>query len=474
MKRIRWKEEGGYRELVVLSIPLIITTASWALQQFVDRMFITWYSAEAIAAVVPAGMLNFTIMSLFMGTCSYTTTFVAQYYGAGKNHRVAGAVWQGIYYSMAGGLVLLLFVPFSDGIFGLIGHDPSIRGHESVYFSILCAGSWGPLASSAIAGFFSGRGITWPVLWVNIAGTVVNIIFDYILIFGKLGLPAMGVKGAAISTVIAGFSVMAVYLVMFFYPSHEREFRTRSGWRPDRSLFIRLIRFGFPSGLQFFIEISTFTVFILLVGRLGMMELASSNIVFNINSVSFMPIIGLGIGITVLTGQYLGRGLPETAERSVYAGFRIGFVYMLCVGLVYVLLPWILVAPFMRGADAAKLLEFRGMAEMLLRFVVLYSFFDAMSITFSSALKGAGDTSFVMKAVLAVSLFSLIAPTWAAVFYFHAGIYACWWILTIYAFLLGFTFYLRFRRGIWKNMRVIEGGGGPSDWGFRDSDEDSW
>lgn len=457
MNKIPWKGEGGYRELVVLSVPLIITTASWSLQQFVDRMFLSWYSAEAIAAVVPSGMLNFTIMSIFMGTCSYTTTFVAQYHGAGKNHRAGRAVWQGIYLSIAGALVLLLFVPFSREIFDLVGHDVSIRENESVYFSILCAGSWGPLASSAIAGFFSGRGITWPVLWVNFTGTVVNIILDYILIFGKLGFPAMGVRGAAIATVIAGFSVLAIYLFMFFYPSHEREFCTRSGWRPEKRLFARIIRFGFPAGLQFFVEMSTFTLFILIIGRIGMMELAASNIVFNINSISFMPILGLGIGITILTGQYLGKNLPDTAERSVYAGFRISFVYMFLTGLVYILMPWLPVEPFMRGADAQRLFEMRGMAELLLRFVALYSFFDAMSITFSSALKGAGDTSFVMKGILLVALFSLIIPTWTAVFYFNAGIYACWWILSLYALLLGIMFYLRFRSGKWKGMRVIEG-----------------
>ena len=457
MKKIPWKGPGGYRELVNLSVPLIITTASWSIQQFVDRIFLSWYSAEAIAAVVPAGMLNFTIMSIFMGTCSYTTTFVAQYHGAGNNYRAGRAVWQGIYFSIVGAFVLFLFIPFSGPIFQLIGHDPSIIEYESEYFSILCAGSWAPLASSAIAGFFSGRGITWPVLWVNFTGTIINIIFDYILIFGKLGLPALGVRGAAIATVIAGFSVLLIYLVMFFYPSHEREFCTRSGWRLEKSLFIRLIRFGFPAGLQFFIETSTFTLFILILGRIGMMELVASNIVCNINSIFFMPILGLGMGVTILTGQYLGKNLPGTAEQSVHAGFRISFVYMIIAGLVYILLPWLLVEPFMRGSDAERLNEIRGMAEILLRFVAVYSFFDAMSIIFSSALKGAGDTFFVMKGVLFVALFSLVLPTWAAVFYFKAGVYACWWILSIYVFLLGLMFFLRFRKGKWKGMRVIEG-----------------
>ncbi len=456
MDRKDLKEKGGYRELVVLSIPLIITTASWSLQQFVDRMFLAWYSPSAIAAVMPAGMLNFSAMSLFMGICGYTTTFVAQYHGAGRNHRAGRAVWQGIWCSVIGGIILLVPIPFSSKIFTAIGHDPAIIGDESVYFSILCAGSWAPLASSALAGFFSGRGITWPVLWVNIFGTAVNIVLDYIMIFGRGGFPYKGIAGAAIATVISAVSVLLVYLFLFFQKGHEREFCTRSGWRPEKMLFRRLIRFGFPAGLQFFIEIFTFTIFILLIGRLGLMQLAASNIAFNINTLSFMPIIGLGTGVSILTGQYLGMNRPDVAEQRVYAGFKLALAYMACTGLVYVFLPGYLVAPFVRGMDFAQMPAISGMTETLLRFVALYSFFDAMSIIFSSALRGAGDTSFVMKAVLLVALCSLIIPAYLAVFLFHGGIYICWWILTVYAILLGFTFYLRFRHSRWKSMRVIE------------------
>lgn len=455
MRKISWAGNGGYGELLVLSIPLIITNASWSLQQFVDRMFLAWYSPEAIAAVMPAGMLNFTIMSIFQGTCWYTTTFVAQYHGAGRYNRIGPAVWQGVYYSFIGGVVLLLFVPFSDPIFNAIGHDPRIRNDESVYFAVLCAGSWVPLAASAIAGFFSGRGITWPILWVNISGTLVNVVLDYLMIFGRAGFPEMGIAGAALATVLSSVWVMAVYLLLFFHPQNENEFRTRSGWKPARSLFLRLIRFGFPSGLQFFIEIFTFTIFILLIGRLGLTELAASNIAFNINTLAFMPIVGLGIGVTVLTGQYVGRKMPETAELSVLSGMRMSFLYMALIGAVYVFLPDMLVSLFMRGNDIPRIEAMREMSRILLRFVALYSFFDAMSITFSSGLKGAGDTSFVMRAVLLVAVFSLIIPTWAAVFYFKRGIYTSWWILTVYAILLGFTYYLRFRQGRWKGMSVI-------------------
>lgn len=133
----RWNRDGGYREVLVVAVPLILSTATWSVQHFVDRMFLTWYSPETIAAAMPAGMLNFTIISLFMGTAGYVSTFVAQYYGAGRYHRIGPAIWQGIYISLFGGLFLLCVIPLAEPAFRLIGHSPEIQQHEVIYFQIL-------------------------------------------------------------------------------------------------------------------------------------------------------------------------------------------------------------------------------------------------------------------------------------------------------------------------------------------------
>ena len=105
--RERWSSEGGYREVLAIAVPLILSTASWSVQHFVDRMFLSWYAPEAIAAAMPAGMVYFSIVSIFMGTAGYASTFVAQYYGAKSYHRIGPALWQGVYVSLLGGLALL-------------------------------------------------------------------------------------------------------------------------------------------------------------------------------------------------------------------------------------------------------------------------------------------------------------------------------------------------------------------------------
>ncbi len=452
----RWTHEAGYREVLVVAIPLILSTASWSVQHFVDRMFLTWYSAETIAAAMPAGMVNFTMVSIFMGTAGYVNTFVAQYYGAKRFHRIGPALWQGVYMSLIGGLVILGAIPFAGPIFELVGHSPQIQQHEVVYFQILCLGGFFYIASYALSGFFSGRGKTWPVMWVNTLTTAVNLVLDYALIFGRWGFPEMGIIGAGMATVAAGAFSFFLFLAILAGGNTNRKYHTLKGWRFDRELFVRLLRFGFPSGVQFFLEIAGFTGFILVVGRLGTASLAASNIAFNINTLAFMPMIGLGIAISVLVGQYLGADQPRLAQSATYSGFHLTLAYMLAVAAAYVLVPDIFVAPFAHQADPQSFGEIYRYSVVLLRFVAVYSVFDAMNIIFCSAIKGAGDTRYVMFVTTLYSIFVLILPVYILIEVLKTGLMFAWVLATAYITALGVTFYVRFLGGRWKDMRVIE------------------
>ncbi len=452
----RWKSEGGYREVLVVAIPLILSTATWSVQHFVDRMFLTWYSPEAIAAAMPAGMLNFSMVSIFMGTAGYVTTFVAQYYGAGRFHRIGPALWQGVYISLFGGVLMLFAIPFAGPVFNLVGHSPLVQQNEVAYFQILCMGGGAYAASYALSGFFSGRGKTWPVLWVNVATTVVNLILDYALIFGHWGFPELGIRGAGIATVAAGVFSVLMFFALFCIRANNKTFHTLKGWRLEKDLLVRLLRYGFPSGVQFFLEMAGFTAFVLLVGRLGIASLAATNIAFNINTLAFMPMIGCGIAVSVLIGQYLGADKPDRAQSVAYSGFHLTLVYMLSIASAYVLVPDIFVAPFALRSDPGGFSEIYGYSIILLRFVAVYSVFDTMNIIFCSAIKGAGDTRYVMLMTVFLSLFVFIVPVYLTVVVFEYGLMVAWVFATLYITLLGLVFYLRFLGGKWKTMRVIE------------------
>jgi len=448
----RWHDRGGFSEVLRLAAPLILSSGSLAVQEFVDRMFLSWYSPEAIAASMPSGILYFTILSLFLGTASYVNTFVAQYHGAARPDRIGPSLWQGFYVSLIGGLLLLLMAPLSPAIFEWIGHPVQVRRLEVRYFRVLCYGSLFPIANSAMAAFFSGRGKPWPVMWVHLLATAVNVVLNYILIFGRFGFPELGITGAAISTVVSGVVSFLVFAVLILRRENDRSFATRSGWRPNFELLGRILRYGLPNGVQFFIDIFGFTVFILLIGRLGMVELAATNIAFNINSLAFMPMIGLGMAISILVGQYVGEHL---ATRSTYSGAAICFLYMGLIALSYVLVPDFYIRFFSSKSAPETFEEIRKIAVVLLRFVAAYSIFDTMNIVFAAGIKGAGDTRFVMIMILIVSTCILVVPTFLTLLVFQTGIYTAWIFVTAYVIVLGFGFYFRFLQGKWKSMRVI-------------------
>jgi MATE family multidrug resistance protein len=451
----RWRQPGGFRDVLQLAVPLIISTSAWGVQHFIDRMFLSWYSREAVAAAMPAGMLNFMFASFFLGTIGYVNTFVAQYTGADKKHQVGAVVWQGVYFSILAGVTMLALMPFSDWFFELAGHEQNLRSLESEYFRISCF--LGPsMAGVAFSAFFSGRGKTLTVMWVNVVATGINIALDYAWIFGNWGFPEWGIQGAAWATVVAHYVMALIFFFLVISRRHRKTFNTLAGWRLDWGLFKRLIRFGVPNGTQFMLDITAFTMFIMLIGRLGSIPLTATNITFTLNVLAFLPLVGMGMAVSTLVGQYIGKERPELAERTTYSACILGLGYMVIMAIGYVFFPSLLLAPFSAGADPVAFAQTWDMCIVLLRFVAVYCIFDAMYIVFSAAVKGAGDTRFVMWTTVLLAWGVMVVPSYLAVTEFGFGLYGVWIFICSYICIGGVVFLFRFRGGKWKSMRVIE------------------
>jgi MATE family multidrug resistance protein len=166
--------------------------------------------------------------------------------------------------------------------------------------------------------------------------------------------------------------------------------------------------------------------------------------------------IGCGMAISVLVGQYLGRDRPDLAQKSVFSGFHITFVYMAGIAGAYVLIPHVFVLPFAAQADPERFAEIYHLTVILMRFIAVYSIFDTMNIIFASAIKGAGDTRFVMLTIVILSFGVMVIPAYAAVVILKLGLVASWVIVSVYIITLGSVFLFRFLGGKWKTMRVIE------------------
>jgi MATE family multidrug resistance protein len=452
----RWNQPGGYRRILQISLPLVASMASTTIMEFTDRIFLGHYSLEAIAAALPAGILHFVIICFFMGVINYTNVFVAQYSGADEPENVGASIWQGLYCAMLGALFLFGVSFFAEELFILGGHGPEVRKLEAIYFRILCFGAAPALVSVSLSCFFSGRGYTRPVMLVNLFAACMNIPLDYALINGKLIFPELGIAGAALATTMAWTITALFFAWLVFTPRNNQLFAVWRARKFNGEIFGRLMKFGLPGGVQFFMEMFAFTFFIFMTGRLGKLELAATNIAFSINSLAFMPMLGFHIGISTIVGQAIGRGEPLVGARAVTNSLHLTLTYMGLVVIVFLFAPeWLLklFRPHDMGASEFESLVQTGV--VLLRFVSLYTFFDALCLTFSGALKGAGDTRFVMLTMLFCSICIMVIPAYLTVEIFKAGLFAVWCVATAFISSLGIAYFLRYRSGKWQGMNVM-------------------
>jgi MATE family multidrug resistance protein len=327
---------------------------------------------------------------------------------------------------------------------------------ERVYFDVLLLGMFPAAASAALSGHFSGLGKTWTVLAVTAAATAVNAAFDYGLVFGAWGLPRMGITGAAAATVLSQVVSLAAYLALILRRREGDRFGFRSGWRFDPGLFRQLLRYGFPSGLQVFLETSGFTAFLLLVGGLGTDALAATNIAFSINHLAFMPMLGFGMAAAIMVGQRLGQNRPDLAETAAWSAFAMTFVYMTLLSAAFCFAPGMFLAPYSVQGDPARFAPVAALAANLLKFIALYSLFDTANVVFAAAIKGAGDTRFALWASLSLSWGLMVVPSVVVLRFLGGTLYHLWAFATLYIVVIGVVFFARFLGGKWKSFRVIE------------------
>ena len=446
-----------YKEILRISLPLVLSMGATTVMEFTDRIFLGRYSLDALAASMPAGITSFLFTSFFIGTAGYVNVFIAQYIGANDNKSVGASLWQGIYFSIFGAVCMAFLALTAVRLFAFIGHAPEIQKLEVIYFRILCYGTGAGILGTTLSCFYSGRGLTKNVMLVHIIGTLFNIPLDYAIINGVWGFPELGIQGAALATVMSWVLIASIFIVLIFNKKYNESFSIWNARQFNPKLFMRLMKFGIPGGVQFFLDILAFTFFILIVGRLGKQELAVTNLVMSINALSYMPMFGFSMGVSTLVGQAMGGGKPNSAVIAANSTAHIALIYVFGLILLFVFFPTPLIKLFLPADMApADLKVIIDMGIILLRFVAAYLFFDSINMIYMGALKGAGDSMFIMWSMSLATIFFLFIPVWVGVTNFGMGLYFSWTCITIYLFMLCLIIFTRFYKGKWKTIRILE------------------
>jgi MATE family multidrug resistance protein len=448
---------GSYRDVWRVSIPLVITMSATVVMTFTDRVFLSNYSIDAIAAALPAGITAFVFLAFFADTAGYSNVIIAQYTGAGALQRVGRAMWQGIYFSMIAWLIMIGLSLCAGPLFQLIGHAPEVQQLEVIYFRVLCLGSGIHIIGMSLSSFYTGRGATRPVMIIYIIGMLLNVPLDYVLINGVWIFPELGILGAGLATVFAWTVITVLLAFIVFTRENDLVFKVLKNYHFNLDLFRRLLRFGVPSALQFSLDVFAFLFFVIMVGRIGKMELAVTNIAISLDSVSFRPLMGFALGTSTLVGQALGRNRPDQAVNAAKATMVIASGYISVLVLLFVFVPQPLLELFRPGdVSSEDFAVIKGMGVVVLRFVAAYLLLDGLYMISTAVLKGAGDTKFIMWSIAGLSMFGLVLPLYIGMAVFGQGLYFAWTCIVLFLFLLASITFGRFSQGKWKTMRVIE------------------
>lgn len=444
---------GGINILASIAFPVIVSEASDTAMMFVDRLFLSQLTSSHMAAAMSGGLTCFMFMTFFFGLLGYANAMVAQYYGAGQPRKCPVVIAQALLLLVVFYPLLLACKPLGLKLFQLFGHDPVQLRLESEYFSILLFGGIFSLIRVVLASFFAGIGRTRVIMGANLAAMGVNIVANYVLIFGKWGFPAMGIAGAALGT-IAGSAVCALILGVAYSSRRNREeFGIGRGVRFAPAVLRRFLHFGFPSGIEFLLNMAAFNLIVQIFHSYGRDVAAAVTIAFNWDMVSFVPMIGLNVGVTSLVGRYMGSRNPDMAARTAHSGMAFVALYGGILTLLFVFVPGPLVRLFTTGeGDYQQVVE---LAVPMLRLAALYVLSDGTYLVFSGAIRGAGDTRWSMAASVVVH-WLLAATALVMIGWLRLSPLLTWTVFVCEVWLLGGIFYWRFRQGRWRTIQVVE------------------
>lgn len=446
---------GGIREMLKVALPMVVSSACETVMIFTDRLFLARVSSESMSAAMGGGLTCFMLSTFFMGLTGYCTALTAQYLGAGRKDRCALTISQGLIISLIAYPVILLLRPLALLLFDSLSLAPEQLAQQKIYFNILIFGSILGLIRNCLSAFFSGIGQTRRVMVAALATMGINVVANYFFIYGKGGLPAWGIAGAAYGTLLGSVCGLVILIAAYFRPALRRAYSIAQSFRYDGEVMRRLLRFGYPSGVEFFMNMLAFNLLVLMFHSAGPATAAAITVVFNWDLVSFVPMLGVHIGVTSLVGRYMGAGAPDLAHRTTLSGVKLAALYSFCTLIAFACFPEALVGVFRpRQFDPAFDAAF-PMAVFMLRLAAFYVMADAVMLVFGGALRGAGDTVWAM--VVSVTMhWILVAQLWLAQNVLHWPPPAAWIMLCTTLMAFSGILYLRYRGGHWRTLRVVE------------------
>lgn len=435
--------------LLRLALPIVLSRASQTVVGLSDAMMVAHLGAASLAATATGATNSFALLILPMGITFIVSSFSAQLFGRGDLVSARRYGWYGLIVALITQFVCLASIPLFAPVLGLLPYEPAVRDLMQTYLVYRIVSGGAAIGVEALANYYSGLGRTVPGMVANVIAMVLNVALNWVLINGAGPIPTMGVKGASLAS---SLSTIVAFLCFFGFFLKEG----RGLPRPALSLaeFGRMLRFGLPSGFNWLFEFLAFVFFVnVVVAGLGTPAVAALNSVISLNSVSFMPSFGLASAGAVLVGQAIGAGRKDDVAHVVKLTAGTASVWMAFAGVLYILIPGVLLMPFARGEDADAVMYF---GVRMLMVSAAWQVFDACSMSLAECLRATGDTLFPLVVRLVLSWAVFVPGAWFTVRSFGGGDVGAMAWLVLHLALLSLVLFFRFRSGKWRSLQLIE------------------
>jgi len=437
------------RRILTLAIPVVTANVAQTLMGLVDTLMVGQLGTQSLAAVGVATLLFSAVASTLKAYDVPVQTWTAHRVGAGRDAEVgevlgtAGAVT-----ILLGAGVTALGLWRPETWMGFVAQDDTVHRLGGEYLRWRVLGAIPFMLTFQLRAVYDGIGWTRVGMGVGVGMNVVNVLLNWVLIFGKFGAPALGVKGAAIASALSSALAVAAFLVLMMRPSvrHRFRFLSLSNWRP--ALLRPMTRVAWPAGVQVLGALMAVLVFFAILGRISTVAVAAGNVVFRIAALSFMPGIGVGVAVQTLVGQSLGGGDPRGAVRAGWGGVMLAVLLMGAFSVAFLFTPGWLMGLFARDEALIRA------GTPILRMMGLVQIFDAVGLTLAGGLKGAGATRAVMLTDVLTAWLLFLPGVWFFGIHLDLGLNGAWIGVLVWFFVYAVGITWLFVRADWRRYAL--------------------
>ncbi|MFP4457645.1 MAG: MATE family efflux transporter [Clostridia bacterium] len=433
----------------ILALPVMAQMFLQTLAQIVDMAMVGRLGQEAIAGVGISFRPVFVGMSIFLGLGTATTALVSRAIGAKRKKEAELAASQSLMVGLLLSLTIAIGVFFgAEQIALFMGAEGGVVDKSAIYlkgFSFGMVFSYTVILATAC---LRGAGDTKTPFYIGLISNIVNVIGNYLLIFGKFGFPELGILGAAIGTSVSylvGFILLFIVLIRGTGGLHVT---FKSLFKFEFEMIKRFFKIGIPSASERLVQSITMMLVTRIVAVLGTTALAIVTLSGNIEQLSFMPAIGFSVAAEALVGQNLGAKQPKRAEKSCYTAAKMAAALMSFMGLMFILFPEMFIRIY--SSDP----EIIAKGKIVMRVLGLAQLPQAISFVLGGGLRGAGDTPTTFKIGLFGNVLIRLGLTWLFVTQLQLGLWSVYAAVVVDWIVRSVILGKIFKQGKWKKIEV--------------------